>query len=298
MVDLEALARHVDHAAAERVLGREGDRVDEEVELAPVLGDALEDRLELAVGHHVHRHEDRRLDLAGERLDVRLRLLVEIGDRELGAERAEGAGAAPGDRAVVGDADDEALACPRAASLSRREGSCDSPAVRLAGMPTSARVWRAIISSSSVGTTRSATRLVGRRDAACAPASLAAGSSSAPSQASRSAMRARIAGEFSPMPAVKTKASRPPSAAASRPASSAAAVDEVVDREGGARDRRSRAGRACRCEMPERPFSPDVVVEEVGDLRGGHALLLDQVAARRRDRAGPGACPSAGRRAR
>ena len=103
-------ARHVGDAAAERVLGREGDRVDEEVELAPVGGDALEDRFELAVGHHVHRHEDRRLDLAGQRLDVRLRLLVEVGDRELGAEGAEGAGAAPGDRAVVGDADDQALA--------------------------------------------------------------------------------------------------------------------------------------------------------------------------------------------
>ena len=72
-------------------------------------GDPLEDRLELAVGHHVHRHEDRRLDLAGQRLDVRLRLVVEVGDRELGAEGAEGAGAAPGDRAVVGDADDQAL---------------------------------------------------------------------------------------------------------------------------------------------------------------------------------------------
>ena len=105
----EAVARHVVDAAAERVLGREGDRVDEEVELAPVCGDALEDRLELAVGHHVHRHEDRRLDLARERLDMRLRLVVEVGDRELGAEGAEGAGAAPGDRAVVGDADDQAL---------------------------------------------------------------------------------------------------------------------------------------------------------------------------------------------
>ena len=35
--------RDVDHAAAERVLGREGDRVDEEVEPAPLDGDPVED---------------------------------------------------------------------------------------------------------------------------------------------------------------------------------------------------------------------------------------------------------------
>ena len=50
------------------------------------------------------------------------------------------------------------------------------------------------------------------------PAALASGSRTAPSHASFSTMRARMLGEFSPMPAVNTKASSPPSAAASRPA--------------------------------------------------------------------------------
>ena len=58
----------------------------------------------------IHRQEDRSFDLPRQRLDMGLGLVVEIGDRELGAERAEGARAAPCDRAVVGDADDQALA--------------------------------------------------------------------------------------------------------------------------------------------------------------------------------------------
>ena len=44
-------------------------------------------------------------------------------------------------------------------------------------------------------------------------------------------MRRRISGEFSPMPAVNTSPSMPPSTAASAPISFAAAVDEVVHRQ-------------------------------------------------------------------
>src|SRR6185436_2854465 len=88
-------------------LRRESDRVNEDVEPAPGGADRLEHRFELAVDGDVERQEERRLELAGERLDVRARLVVEIGDRDLGTELAERLGAAPGDRAVVGDADDE-----------------------------------------------------------------------------------------------------------------------------------------------------------------------------------------------
>ena len=104
----KTLPRHVDDAPLQRLLGREGDRMHDEIELAPILGDALEHRLHLAGRAHVERHDDRRLELARERLDVFLRLVVEIGHRELGAERAERLGAAPGDRVFVGDADDQA----------------------------------------------------------------------------------------------------------------------------------------------------------------------------------------------
>jgi hypothetical protein len=78
-----------------------------EIEPAPVLGDALEHRLHLAGRAHVERHHDRGFQLAGKRLDVFLRLVVEIGHRQLGPERPKRLGAAPGDRLVVGDADDE-----------------------------------------------------------------------------------------------------------------------------------------------------------------------------------------------
>src|SRR4029077_18971133 len=37
---------------------------------APILGDAFEHRLQLAGCAHVERHQDRRFELAGERLDV------------------------------------------------------------------------------------------------------------------------------------------------------------------------------------------------------------------------------------
>ena len=104
----EAVPRHVDDAALQRLLGREGDGVDDKIELAPVLGDTFEDRLHLAGRAHVERHHDRSFQLAGERLDVFLRLVVEIGHRQLRPERPERLGAAPRDRLVVGNADDEA----------------------------------------------------------------------------------------------------------------------------------------------------------------------------------------------
>ena len=163
------------------------------------------------------------------------------------------------------------------------------------GRGTRARVWRAIISSSWVGTTRRATRLAGV-EMRVAPAALAAGSSSAPSQARRSAMRARIGAACSPMPAVKTKASRPPRAAASSPTcrpQRCAKWSSAKRRRG----RRWRAGRACRWRRRRGP-SAGAVVEQAGDLGRGHPPFLDQVAGRRRDRAGPGGFPWAGRRGR
>jgi hypothetical protein len=106
----EAFARHIDDAAAQRLLGREGDRVHQDVEPAPFLGDVLEHGLHLARLADVHRQEQLGVELVGERLDEPFGLLVEIGDRDVGAERAQPLGAAPGDRLVVGDADHEGLA--------------------------------------------------------------------------------------------------------------------------------------------------------------------------------------------
>ena len=78
----------------------------------------------------------------------------------------------------------------------------------------------AIMRSSSVGITHTDTR---DRDVEMRgpPARLAASSSSTPSHSARAQTRARISGEFSPMPAVSTSASIPPMAAAREPISRA-----------------------------------------------------------------------------
>ena len=72
--------------------------------------DLGEQRLELAVLAQIERCHQLRLELPGQRLDVRLGLLVEVGDRQLRTQPAERLGAAPGDRLVVGDAGDQAPA--------------------------------------------------------------------------------------------------------------------------------------------------------------------------------------------
>ena len=57
----------------------------------------------------IKRQANPRLEFLRKRLDMRPRLVVDIGDRQFCPERAKGLGAAPGDRLLVGDADDEAL---------------------------------------------------------------------------------------------------------------------------------------------------------------------------------------------
>ena len=111
----EAVARAVDETAVQVRLGREGDRVQGEVEPAPALPGGIEDGLQLTRLLDVAGQENRRLQLLGDGLDVGLRLLVQVGERELGAEEAERRGAAVGDRLAVGDAEhDPLLAVERA----------------------------------------------------------------------------------------------------------------------------------------------------------------------------------------
>ena len=91
----------------QRLLGGERDRVDDEIELAPFLGDAFKHGFHLTGRADVERHHDRGFELVRQRLDIFLRLVVQIGDGQLRSQRAERLGAAPGDRLVIGDADDE-----------------------------------------------------------------------------------------------------------------------------------------------------------------------------------------------
>ena len=105
--------------------------------------------------------------LAHQRLDIGPGLVVEVGDGQLGAEFVEGLGAAVGDRAVVGDADDQGLAAGehRAGNFNRHLRLSNWPAVASGVQPSTRRVCRAIISSSLVGSTHAAVRLDGGADA-------------------------------------------------------------------------------------------------------------------------------------
>ena len=76
--------------------------------------------------------DDMRAELGGERLDALLQRVALIGERELRALRARGAGDAPGDRAVVGDAHDEA-------ALAGHQLPAHASAPRSPGRP---RPWR------------------------------------------------------------------------------------------------------------------------------------------------------------
>src|ERR1043165_2943436 len=101
--------RHVDDTAAERVLRREGDRVHDEIQFAPLLLDRLKHRLHLSRNAGIERQQDRRFELPRERLDEFPGLVVEVSHRKLGSEGAKSARASPRDRILVGDADHEPL---------------------------------------------------------------------------------------------------------------------------------------------------------------------------------------------
>ena len=81
--------------------------MDEEIELAPVLGDVVEDRIERCRIGHVAMAGDMRVEFRSQRLDALLERLALIGQRDLGAMVDAGLGDAIGDRPIVGDAQDK-----------------------------------------------------------------------------------------------------------------------------------------------------------------------------------------------
>ena len=129
----------------------------QKIELSPLLLDPLEHLFGLPFGIHIERHEDRRLELLRQRLDVLSCPFVQIGDRKLRAQGPKRLGASPCDRLIVGDPDDQSLS-----SLQRNLGlwkyrNCHDALSRF-GLEDECRfhssdnVCCAIISSSSVGT--------------------------------------------------------------------------------------------------------------------------------------------------
>jgi hypothetical protein len=102
------VARCVGEAALEILGGREGDRVDEQVEL-PTEGipHLAEDAFEVFVGADVALGHERRVDRAGELTDALLDPLSLIRERERGTALGEPARDRPGDRTAVRDAQDK-----------------------------------------------------------------------------------------------------------------------------------------------------------------------------------------------
>src|ERR1700760_3956259 len=153
----EAVAADVDDAAMQGLLRRKSDRMKQEVELAPLLLDIFEDAFHLSFDHHVKRHEKRSLEHLRQRLDVFLRLFVQISYGQIGAERTKCLGAAPCDRLVIGDADDQALAAlERDLGLGKNRDAHDVFSLAWVDgclLDSSASVCWAIIDSSSVGMT-------------------------------------------------------------------------------------------------------------------------------------------------
>src|SRR6476620_8586301 len=94
--------------------------MDEGVQTAPFLSDTFEYGLQLAGRVDVERHENRRVELLGERFDVFPGLVVDVGDRHIGAERTECFGASPGDGVLVRYTDDQALLSIQQFRLCRR----------------------------------------------------------------------------------------------------------------------------------------------------------------------------------
>lgn len=103
----EAGGRTVDHAALQ-VFGRcVGDRVDHEIEPTPGRAHRLEYRFQLARLAHVARQQQPAAERLRQWTHVRLGLVVQVGQREFGAAGPHHAGAAPGDAAFVGKAEDK-----------------------------------------------------------------------------------------------------------------------------------------------------------------------------------------------
>src|SRR5215210_2276447 len=104
----ETISRYVYDTGLQRVLWRKGDRMDEKIELAPVLRDSFKYRFHLSRRIYVQRHQNRGFELKRERSHIFLCFFVEIGHRELCSERSESLRAAPGDRIFIGNADHKA----------------------------------------------------------------------------------------------------------------------------------------------------------------------------------------------
>ena len=82
--------------------------MDQEIDRAPHRLHLGENRIDRGRVGNVAMPDDEAADLLGKRLDALLERVALIGERKLGAVTAAGFGDAPGQRALVGDPDDQA----------------------------------------------------------------------------------------------------------------------------------------------------------------------------------------------
>src|SRR5262245_33007026 len=87
----------------QRFFRRKRDRVQQDIELPPFLFDSLEYLLRLPFDIDIQRHENRRFQFSGERVDKPFRAIVQVGHSQLGAQGPKCFGTPPGNRLIVGD---------------------------------------------------------------------------------------------------------------------------------------------------------------------------------------------------
>ena len=103
----EVLAGGVDVAAAQFVLVRETDGVNDEVQLAPFGFEFAEEGVDRIHVRDVARQNEIRAELRGQRADALEQGIALIGERQLGACIGERLGDTPCNRFVIGKAHDE-----------------------------------------------------------------------------------------------------------------------------------------------------------------------------------------------
>src|SRR6516162_8903699 len=105
----EPIAGTVGDSSLERLTRRESDRVHENVETSPSRCDRLEQCIYLRRVANFQRKQQRCLYRCGQRLDIGSSFVIEISHCDLGACPMHLLGASPGNRSIIGNADDQRL---------------------------------------------------------------------------------------------------------------------------------------------------------------------------------------------
>ena len=119
----EVLLGRVHVAAAELILVREGDGVDEKVDAAPFFLDRREHRIQRGGIGDVAGQNEFRPGVRSQRIDPLFQRIALIGKCDFGALADDGLGDAPSDRAIVGDTKNDATLARHEISTVRHKPS-------------------------------------------------------------------------------------------------------------------------------------------------------------------------------